>query len=97
LTQRWVSGEVDGRGCALYRRFHEGAEELLKDFLGEPAHLVLRGQVRDEEVDWSAVDGADRWATASVRSGLRPVMASCAPIAARPKAVAFPIPEVAQT
>ena len=63
----------------------------LEYLLSQPPHLRLGGQVRNEHVHLPA-GCSDLAAAPSVRARSRPVIATCAPIVARPRAVALPMP-----
>ena len=73
---------------------HVDPRQALEHLVGQPAHLGLRRQVRDEHVHLPPPAARISRAAPSVRSRSRPVIATCAPIAARPSAVALPMPPV---
>src|SRR5690348_8566306 len=71
---------------------HMDPREGLENLTSQPPNLRLRRQVREEHVHCSPPAARISAAEASVRPWLRPVMAKCAPMLARPSAVALPMP-----
>jgi len=71
---------------------HIDPSKALNHLAGKSAHLGLRGQVSNEHLHLPAAGGTDLGRRDSVGPRSRPVIARSAPIAAKPRAVARPIP-----
>ena len=73
---------------------HVDGRQSLQDLLGHTSDLRLAGQIRDEHLNRATGDGPNLSGGGRGTVGSRPVIATWAPMAPRPTAVALPIPPV---
>jgi hypothetical protein len=74
---------------------HVDPRKLLEYLGSKPPHLRLRREVGNEHVHLLTTGCANLASRALGTLRVRPVIARCAPMVARPRAVALPIPLVA--